>query len=56
MGYLPEVLFFNAFQLGAVIWEDAHISARKELEAKRASKSKYETPLSLTHFLWKGIF
>jgi hypothetical protein len=25
MGYLPIVLFFNAFELGAVIWEDAHI-------------------------------
>jgi hypothetical protein len=25
MGYLPRVLFFNAFELGSVIWEDAHI-------------------------------
>jgi hypothetical protein len=30
MGYLPRVLFFNAFELGAesanqVTWEDAHI-------------------------------
>jgi hypothetical protein len=60
LGYLPRVLFFNAFELGAVILKDAHISAKKELKAKapeknlkqeRASKSKYETYLSLTHFL-----
>jgi hypothetical protein len=25
MGYLPRVLFFNAFELGTVIWEDAHV-------------------------------
>jgi hypothetical protein len=25
LGYLPGVLFFNAFELGSVIWEDAHI-------------------------------
>jgi hypothetical protein len=25
LGYLPRVLFFNAFELGSVIWEDAHI-------------------------------
>jgi hypothetical protein len=25
MGYLPRVLFFNAFELGSVIREDAHI-------------------------------
>jgi hypothetical protein len=64
MGYLPRVLFFNAFELDAVIWEDAHISVRKEFKAKspeknlkqeRASKSKYETLLSLTHFLCIGI-
>jgi hypothetical protein len=24
MGYLPRVLFFNAFELGAVICKDAH--------------------------------
>jgi hypothetical protein len=34
MGYLPRVLFFNAFELGAVILENAHIGARKELMAK----------------------
>jgi hypothetical protein len=34
MGYLPRVLFFNAFELGAVISENAHIGARKELKAK----------------------
>jgi hypothetical protein len=34
MGYLPRVLFFNAFELGAVILENAHIGARKELKAK----------------------
>jgi hypothetical protein len=54
------VIFFNAFELGAVISENAHIGARKELKAKalyrnlkqkRASKSKYETHLNLNHFL-----
>jgi hypothetical protein len=34
MGYLPRVLFFNAFELGAVILENAHIGAQKELKAK----------------------
>jgi hypothetical protein len=34
MGYLPRVLFFNAFELGAVILENAHKGARKELKAK----------------------
>jgi hypothetical protein len=29
MGYLPRVLFFNAFELGAVILENAHIGAQK---------------------------
>jgi hypothetical protein len=33
MGYLPRVLFFNAFELGAVISENAHIGAQKELKA-----------------------
>jgi hypothetical protein len=42
MGYLPRVLFFNAFELGAAI---------KILKQKRASKSKYATLLSLNHFL-----
>jgi hypothetical protein len=57
MGYLPRVLFFNAFELGAVIRKDAHVGAIKELKAKalykqeRASKRKYETHLNLNHFL-----
>jgi hypothetical protein len=60
MGYLPRVLFFNAFMLGVVISENAHIGAQKELKAKalyrnlkqeRASKIKYETHLNLNHFL-----
>jgi hypothetical protein len=34
MGYLPRVLFFNAFELGAVIRKDAHVGAIKELKAK----------------------
>jgi hypothetical protein len=34
LGYLPRVLFFNAFELGAVISENAHIGARKKLKAK----------------------
>jgi hypothetical protein len=40
MGYLARVLFFNAFELGAVILKDAHISARKELEAKESIKKQ----------------
>jgi hypothetical protein len=40
MGYLPRVLFFNAFELGAVILKDAHISAIKELEAKESIKKQ----------------
>jgi hypothetical protein len=64
LGYLPRVLFFNAFELGAVIWKDAHVGAIKELKAKApykklkqeiASKSKYETHLNLNHFLCIGI-
>jgi hypothetical protein len=60
LGYLPGVLFFNAFELGAVIRKDAHVGAIKELKAnalyrnlkqERASKSKYETYLNLNHFL-----
>jgi hypothetical protein len=34
MGYLPRVIFFNAFELGAVIWKDAHVGAIKELKIK----------------------
>jgi hypothetical protein len=49
--YLPRVLFFNAFELGAVSLKDAHISTRKDLKQERASKSKYETNLNLNHFL-----
>jgi hypothetical protein len=60
LGYLPRVLFFNAFELGAVIRKDAHVGAIKELKAnalyrnlkqKRALKIKYETHLNLKHFL-----
>jgi hypothetical protein len=40
MGYLPRVLFFNAFELGAVILKDAHVSAGKELEAKESIKKQ----------------
>jgi hypothetical protein len=55
LGYLPRVIFFNALQLGAVIWEDAHISTGKNLKQERASKSKYERNLNLNHFLWKRV-
>jgi hypothetical protein len=60
LGYLPRVLFFNGFELGAVVCKDARVGAIKELNAKalyknlkqeRASKSKYETHLNLNHFL-----
>jgi hypothetical protein len=34
LGYLQIVLFFNAFELGAVIRKDAHVGAIKELKAK----------------------
>jgi hypothetical protein len=34
LGNLSRVLFFNGFELGAVILKDAHVSAMKELEAK----------------------
>jgi hypothetical protein len=34
-----------------VILKDAGVSARKELEARRASKSKYNFFLNLNHFL-----
>jgi hypothetical protein len=64
IGYLPRVLFFNAFEPGAVICKDAHVGAIKGLKAKalyknlkqeRASKNKYETHLNLIHFLCIGI-
>jgi hypothetical protein len=38
LGYLPRVLFFNAFELGAEILKDARISATKELEARESIK------------------
>jgi hypothetical protein len=38
LGYLPKVLFFNAFQLGVVILKDAHVSTIKELEARESIK------------------
>jgi hypothetical protein len=38
LGYLPRVLFFNAFELGAEILKDAHISATEELEARESIK------------------
>jgi hypothetical protein len=40
MGYLPKLLFFNAFELGAVILKDAHVNAIKELEAKESIKKQ----------------
>jgi hypothetical protein len=40
LGYLPRVLFFNAFELSAVILKDAHVSARKELEVKESIKKQ----------------
>jgi hypothetical protein len=40
MGYVPRVLFFNAFELGAVILKDAHVSTIKELEAKESIKKQ----------------
>jgi hypothetical protein len=33
LGYLTRVLFFNAFELGAVVCKDAHVGAIKELKA-----------------------
>jgi hypothetical protein len=34
LGYLPRVLFFNAFELGAEICKDAHVGAMEELKEK----------------------
>jgi hypothetical protein len=58
LDYLPRVFFFNAFELGVVIYKDAHVGAIKEAKAlyknlkqERASKNKYETHLNLNHFL-----
>jgi hypothetical protein len=39
MGYLPRVLFFNVFELDAVICKDAHVGAIKELKAKALYKN-----------------
>jgi hypothetical protein len=39
MGYLPRVLFFNVFELGAIICKDAHVGAIKELKAKALYKN-----------------
>jgi hypothetical protein len=39
MGYLPRMLFFNAFELGAVISENAHIGAQEELKANAPQKN-----------------
>jgi hypothetical protein len=39
MGYLPRVLFFNAFELGEVVCKDAHVGAIKELKAKALYKN-----------------
>jgi hypothetical protein len=39
LGYLPRVLFFNAFELGVVICKDAHVGTIKELKAKALYKN-----------------
>jgi hypothetical protein len=39
LDYLPRVLFFNAFELGAVIWKDAHVDSIKELKLKEPYKN-----------------
>jgi hypothetical protein len=39
MGHLPRVLFFNAFELGAVTSENAHIGAQEELKANASQKN-----------------
>jgi hypothetical protein len=40
MGYLPRVLFFNVFELGAMILKDDHVSVIKELKAKESIKKQ----------------
>jgi hypothetical protein len=40
LDYLPRVLFFNVFELGAVILKNAHVSAIKDLEAKESIKKQ----------------
>jgi hypothetical protein len=39
LGYLSRVLFFNAFELGAVILKDAHVSTRREHGAREHQKA-----------------
>jgi hypothetical protein len=39
LGYLPRVLFFNAFELDAVICKDAHVGAIEELKANAPQKN-----------------
>jgi hypothetical protein len=39
MGYLPRVLFFNAFELGAVVSENAHIGTQEKLKANAPQKN-----------------
>jgi hypothetical protein len=38
LDYLPRVLFFNAFELGAEILKDARISTKEEHEARESVK------------------
>jgi hypothetical protein len=49
LGYLPRVLFFNAFELGAVILKDAHVSTGKELGAREHQKT------NMKHFKSKPL-
>jgi hypothetical protein len=58
LGCLPRVLFFNAFELGAVILKDAHVSAIKDLEAKESIKKQIQNtfksnPLPMKKYLVK---
>jgi hypothetical protein len=53
------VLFFNAFELGAVILKDARISATEKLEARESIKKKIRNkfkskPLPMKKSLVKG--
>jgi hypothetical protein len=40
LGYFPRVLFFNAFELGAVILIRCSHKYRKELEARESIKKQ----------------
>jgi hypothetical protein len=40
LGYLPRVLFFNAFELGALILRRCSHKHRKELEARESIKKQ----------------